>query len=314
MHEDYSIEKLANWQGFITGTVQRFEKGIKGARAQIWIELFPDELEDPRCSKCGLCCESIHDWQVRWVKDLPAWDAQTLLLVHYRRLNCEKCGKHVEDIVWLEPYVRVTKRLAESVARLCNTLPLKQAADFYDLDWHLVKRIHKRYLNRDYPDMDFSDVRILGMDEFAIKKGHCYATVFVDVENSRVLWICEGRSEENITPFFRDILREKGCLHIEAAVMDMWEAFENAVRKWCPHAEIVYDLFHIVKNFGKDVIDRVRIDATQKAEAKVDRKVIKGSKWILLSNKANLRKREDKVKLNELLKTNRDIYKAYVLK
>jgi transposase len=312
--QSYPIEKLADWQGFIAGTVQRFEKGAKSSSPEIWIELWPEQIEMPRCSSCGKECQQVHDWDERWVKDLPAWDAQTHLLVHYRQLKCDCCGVRVEKIDWLEPYARVTSRLAESVARFCDASTIKRAAEFYGLKWDTTKRIHKEYLRRDYPDFDFSDVEIIGMDEFAIKKGHKYATIFVDAENSRVLWVCEGRSEEAITPFFRDILGEKVCGQIRAAVIDMWDAFKNSVNKWCPQAEIVYDLFHIVKNYGKDVIDQVRIDAAAAAD-KDGRKVIKSSKWLLLMNEATVKrqKEEQQIKLSEVLSANRDIFKSHVL-
>jgi len=37
-------------------------------------------------------------------------------------------------------------------------------------------------------------------------------------------------------------------------------AFDLEVRKHCPQAEVVYDLFHIVARFGREVVDRVRVD------------------------------------------------------
>ena len=44
----------------------------------------------------------------------------------------------VERLSWLERYGRVTKRLAEAVARLCEVLPVKQVAEFYGLGWDAV--------------------------------------------------------------------------------------------------------------------------------------------------------------------------------
>ena len=47
---------------------------------------------------------------------------------------------------WLGKWSRVTKRLAESVGRLCEVLAIKHAAAFYGLGWDAVKQIHKAYL------------------------------------------------------------------------------------------------------------------------------------------------------------------------
>jgi len=58
------------------------------------------------------------------------------------------------------------------------------------------------------------------MDEFALHKGHRYATVVVEPLRRQVLWVGEGRSREAIRPFF-EALDEAARLRIKAVVMDM---------------------------------------------------------------------------------------------
>ena len=83
----------------------------------------------------------------------------------------------------------------------------------------------------------------------------------------------------------------------------------------CPKAEIVYDLFHVVAKYAREVIDRVRVDeANRVKEDKAARKVIKGSKWLLLRNRENIENDRDRVKLQELLAANRKLATVYVLK
>lgn len=93
--------------------------------------------------------------------------------------------------------------------------------------------------------------------------------------------------------------------------MDMWEAYEKATRKYCPNAEIVYDQFHIIQNYGK-VIDKVRNMELAKAN-KEQQGVLKGTKYLLLSNRANIRGKR-RVKLDELLKLNKALSTVYILK
>ena len=80
---------------------------------------------------------------------------------------------------WLAPYARVTRRLAEQVARLCAVLPIKHVADFFGVGWETVKAIDAAHLEATLGPIDLTDVRVLAMDEFAIQEGHRYAT---DVE------------------------------------------------------------------------------------------------------------------------------------
>src|SRR6266542_458045 len=102
--------------------------------------------------------------------------------------------------------------------------------------------------------------------------------------------------------------------------MDMSEAYEAETRAHCPQVTIVYDLFHVVAKFAREVIDRVRVDETNRvAQAagpgptRARRRVIKGARWLLLRNKGTLR-RDERVRLQELLAANRRLWVVYVLK
>ena len=155
-------------------------------------------------------------------------------------------------------------------------------------------------------------VRRLMMDEFALHKGQRYATVVACADTHQVVWIGEGRSREAIRPFFAWLgeAREQ----FEAVAMDMNSTFDLEVKDQCPNAEVVYDRFHVVAKYGREVMDRVRVDqANQLRDDKAARKIIKGSRWLLLRNANNL-KPEQAVKLEELLAANASLTTAYLLK
>jgi transposase len=220
----------------------------------------------------------------------------------------------VEYLPWLGKWSRVTKRLAESVGRLCEVLAIKHAAAFYRLGWDAVKQIRKACLAEKLGPVDLSGVDVIAMDEFAIQKGHRYATVIVEPRSKRVLWVGRGRGRQDIRPFF-ELLGEEGRARLQVAAMDMNPAYEEEVRAQCPGAEIVYDLFHVVAKYAREVIDRVRVDeANRLRHDKKARKVIKGSRWLLLRNRRSLTRRKDHVKLDELLSANRKLMTVYVLK
>ena len=309
-----SIEILGEWKGYGIGTVGRFEKGEQGDSPEVWIELIPTAGREQVCTGCGGTVDSVHDTEERWVRDLPILDAETWLLVHRCRLACPRCGPRLEQLDWLPAYSRVTRRLGESVARLCQILPIKHVAEHYDLHWHTVKAIDKAYLKEKLGPVDFAGVEVLVMDEFAIQKGHRYATVVLDAHTKRVLWIGRGRTREAIRPFFR-LLGPEGCSRITAVAMDMNSAYELEVQAHCPQAEVVFDLFHVVAKYGREVIDRVRVDeANRLRDNKKSRQVVKSSRWLLLRNRENLRSKEDRVRLVELLRANRKLLTVYVLK
>ena len=161
---------------------------------------------------------------------------------------------------------------------------------------------------------DLAGVDVIAMDEFAIQKGQRYATVIAEPYTKRVLWVGRGRGRADVRPFFEQ-LGAAGRMRLQAVAMDMNGAYEEEVRAQCPQAEIVYDLFHVVAKYGHEVIDRVRVDeANRLRDDKPARKVIKGSRWLLLRNAENLRREEDRVRLQELLAANRKLATVYVLK
>jgi transposase len=116
-----------------------------------------------------------------------------------------------------------------------------------------------------------------------------------------------------VRPFF-ELLGPDRCGKLKAAVMDMNAGFELEVRRHCPQAAIVFDLFHVVAKYGREVIDRVRVDrANELRTQRPERRVVKGARWLLLKNRESLCDGED-VQLQELLAANRSLFVVYVLR
>ena len=163
-------------------------------------------------------------------------------------------------------------------------MAVKHVGQYLGLSWDRVKGIDKRWLRKRLGPVDLSGIQVLAMDEFAIQKGHRYATVIIDSLKKRVLWIGRGRGREDIRLFFQ-LLGPEGCSRIQAVAMDMSGAYLEEVRLPCPQAQIVHDLFHVVARYGREVIDRVRVDeANRLRHDRRARAVIKGSRWLLLRN------------------------------
>jgi len=269
------IDRLGAWTGYRAGTVQRFEAGVHGPEPEVWIELQPRPDRVKVCDGCGQACHRVHDTAERWVRDLPVFDARTRLLVHRCRLACPRCGPRLD---WLGRHARVTARLAESVARLCGVLPIKHVAEHDGLGWDAVKEIHKAHLEKTLGEPDLDGLEVLAMDEFALHKGHRYATVVIDPTCKRVLWVGVGRDRASIRPFF-EMLGPERCGKIRAVALDMSSAHELEVKAHCPGAEIVFDFFHVVAKYGREVIDRVRVDEANRVRAdRKERRVVKSAR------------------------------------
>jgi transposase len=301
---------LGGWEGY---EVESVEQPRRAGTTWCVIRLRPLPGQRRCCGGCGRAVSAIHDLSERRIRDLPIFEHPVELIVPRLRLACPVCGPKLERLVWLELYARVTARLAASVARLCAVMTVLHVARFYALDWKTVKRIDQRALQRTLGPIDLSEVEIIGLDEFALHRGHRYAIVVVEPSRKRVLWVARGRSRAELRPFF-ELLGPAGCARLKAAVMDMNTAFDLEVRAHCPQAEIVYDLFHVLAKYGREVTDRVRVDqANALRHDQRARHVIKGARWLLLKNRDSLPPDQDQA-LEDLLEANRPLYAAYVMR
>lgn len=303
------ISITGGWEGY---RVVRTTTFGSGNQKRIEVELVALPGPQMLCPKCCARCQGVHETTKRTVRDLPILDAQTHLIVHRRRLFCPNCGPVLESLSWLGKYSRVTQRLADSVAKLCQVLAVKHVAALFGLSWDQVKEIDKRSLEQRFGTVDLSGVEVIGMDEFALQKGHRYATVIVEPYRKEVLYVAKGRGRESIRPFFEK-LGPDGCNQLKAVVMDMNGAFEEEVKANAPQASIVYDLFHVVAKYSREVICRVRnAEIRRLKDDKQSRKVVQGSRWLLLRNYSNLNP-DDKLRLEQLLDANHNLMTVYLL-
>ncbi|QHD53245.1 ISL3 family transposase [Shewanella algae] len=293
---------IALWEGF---------EAVHTEQNQQTLIIHLKPIDNGHCA-CGKPAKAVHDASLRSVSERTILAFQVQLRLPVRRILCPDCGIVREHISWLKPYARQTTLLIEHVEALLKLLPIKHISQLLGLHWHTIKTIDKRRLAREVTEPDWSRVKRLVMDEFALFKGHRYATVVADADTHQVLWIGEGRSRAAIRSFF--VKLGQYCQQIEAVAMDMNTAFDLEVQMHCPQAKVVYDLFHVVAKYGREVIDRVRVDqANQLKHDKPARKRVKRGRWVLLKNRDNLTDKQVGY-LNELLESNKSLMTVYLLR
>ncbi len=186
------------------------------------------------------------------------------------------------------------------------------------MSWHTIKEIDKTYLKQHYSKPRLKDSEYLAIDEFAYKKGHKYKTVVYDLQSGCALYVGEGRKAEALDKFWKR-LKSSGA-KVKAVATDMWEAYWGSVIRNLPGAIVVFDLFHIVKQYNK-CLDDIRIGLYRQETDLNKRRLIKGTKWLLLKNQENLNQEKKSVnqkseadQLAEALSINMPLATAYYLK
>ena len=153
-----------------------------------------------------------------------------------------------------------------------------------------VKRIDKLELKKRYKKPKTQGLKILCVDEISIRKHHHYLTIIANYLTGQVIGVVKNRDYEALYKFLKNQLPVEVRNNIKAVAMDMWDPYIKAFKEQCPKALIVFDTFHVIAGFSM-VIDKIRNIEYRKANSNT-RKLIKGSRFLLLKNPQNLRPEE----------------------
>ena len=267
-----------------------------------------------RCVCCGSRQVTLHGTETQTLRTLPIGSRPVFLVLHLHDLHCRKCGAiRQEDRIVAAPMKRYTKAFGRFVLGLCKKMTISDVARHLGMGWHTVKGILKEHLEKRAARRSWRRVKRVAIDEIAIRKGHRYMTVIVDLTTGELLFTAEGRDHTCLKPFFHRLSRAGAKL--EAIAVDMSHAYRKAIRDFGPPGVVVvHDRYHLVSAMNH-VIDKVR-RSEQNRQEEEGKKFIKGSRYLLLYAKENLAKKppEKQERLERLLEANEILNKVYLLK
>ncbi len=152
-------------------------------------------------------------------------------------------------------------------------------------DTRLWRVIH-HYVGEAREAMDASGVTRVAIDETAAARGHTYISLFVDIDQARVLFATQGKDAATVAAFAEDLRAHHATPEqVEEVCIDMSPAFIKGTAESLPNAHVTFDRFHAMKIVNQ-AVDRVR-----RAEQKVQH-ALKGTRYIWLRNPANLSQRQ----------------------
>ena len=241
----------------------------EGTEAVVLFESRKD-TKNVLCPVCGGKTE-IHSKRSIHLKDMPIWYGVRMGVCFIFHRYCCRCCQNMfsEEIPVKYPGTRITKRAAEWVKALLKVkMSIRAVQDITGIHWDTVRRIHKELMQGELEKRAVQlksegyKPRYLAVDEFAIHKGHTYATCVMDLERGDILWVGKGRSKADFQKFFDDVPFDM-LSEVAAVAMDMNASYHLLVEEHLPQAKIVYDRYHMQAQFGKEVLGVVRL-----AEAK----------------------------------------------
>jgi len=277
------------------------------------IEIEPRKNSRGVCSGCGHPSATYDTQPEREYEYVPIWGIAVFFLYRPRRVSCADCGVRVEQVPWAVGKHRLTSRYAWFLSMWAKRLSWKETAEAFSTSWHHVYRSVEMAVAWGLANRPLADIRSIGIDEIAWRKGHKYQTLVyqIDAGKKRLLWIGDDRKEETLQRFF-DEFGEARSAALEYVCSDMWRAYLKVIAERASQAVHILDRFHIVSQLSK-AIDEVRAGEARQMKQDGYEPLLTNTRWLLLKNPENLTESQA-VKLKDLLQYNLKSVRSYLLK
>jgi transposase len=298
---------------------------LRRLRALEVLEDLPERLEVlvedtrsvVRCGHCGFRTRAVHDRRRIRVTDLTYGGRPTTLVWLRRRFRCEECGER-----FLEPchpeFVRnrvtwITRRLARSLVRDVDRLPIRELSRRWGLGWHFIMGLVASWSTMVVEERRRRRCRVLMVDETSLRRGHRYVTVLINGETGEGLGVVKHRDANALNGF----LAQQGhrwLKGVKVVVTDGSESYRSAIRDRLGHATHVVDRFHVARWFAAGLIEvRRRIQRIgDKGSRPAYHPEIFRSRYLQL-RRADRLEPEARARLETILTTDPDLAQAWEL-
>jgi transposase len=270
-------------------------------------------VEAAICPLCQAATATIKEHKDRCVRNLDLLGMRTFVHFQIRRFECEQCGhRFTEELQAVEWRRHQTLRFEQTVYRHCLQSDKKAVAKEFHLSQSTVFGIFKRHAKRIQRDQSTSGiVRILGIDEIAIKKRHKrFALVLSDLERRCVIAVLPSREQAELKRWFATLPQEQ-IRAIRVVSMDMWRPYRTFVERHFPKADIVADRFHVMRQLN-DQLSKARRQIQRRADEST-KAALKGCRWLLVRNRDSLSETQ-RQQLQVALEADSQLREAYLLK
>ncbi|HYN44471.1 MAG TPA: ISL3 family transposase [Candidatus Limnocylindrales bacterium] len=274
------------------------------------------------CHKCGGFITDFYGYSPSiTLRHLPILGRQVEICIRPQRYQCQECaGKPTttQKLGWYEHRSPHTQAFEQHILLACVNSTVLDVGIKEGISYEAVRGIIDRYIAKGVDWELIKKLKVIGIDEIALKKGHQdFATIITGRIDGKtvILGVLADRKKETVKQFLMSIpkrLRRE----VRFVCCDMYIGFVNAAREvFGKKVRIVVDRFHVAKLYGKglDELRKKELERLRKTLPKEQYKELEGVMWILRKRPSDLMS-EEQEKLNKLFEHSPLLKKAYALK
>jgi len=264
------------------------------------------------CTHCGALSTALHQEEQRCIRHLDVWGKRTFLHFLARRFRCEQCGRtFAEELPFVDSHRRQSTVFEKHVHQSCLASTCKAVAVREALSHSTTREIFNRWAALKEKASVAGATRVLGIDEISLKKRHKqFVLVISDIARKCILAVLPDREKKTLEQWI-ETLSPPERASIQFVSIDMWAPYHQAARNKLPHAKVVADRFHVMKQLNTR-LTQLRTEY-QKGLPPEMRSVIKGSRWVLVRNRSELSPMEE-AQLTQILELSPELRTLYLLK
>ena len=260
------------------------------------------------CPACGAADQSVHDTRPRQWRHLNFFQFQAFINADVPRTRCSSCeATSTVPVPWARKGSGFTLMFEAFALTLARQMPVKAIEQIFGVADDRLWRVIEHHVDTARSVECYDEVKRVGIDETASRRGQHYITVAHDLDVGRIVFACEGRDKTTIARFVEDLVAHGGSArNITDACTDMSAAYIAAVGEYLPHAELSFDPFHVVA-LGNKAVDEVRREEVKQESS------LKGLRWVTLKDAAKLSEKQI-TELHYLTRSNLKTARAWRIK
>ena len=274
------------------------------------------------CHKCGGKATQFHEHEKPLsLRHLPLCGRAVILRLRPKRYRCTHCDGGVtttERQDWYDAKSGCTQACAEFLLLELVNSTVQDVACKHGVTYDVVRGVLQRYVRGEVDWDAIKTLRILGLDEISLLKGHGDFVTIVSAQDQQgqplVLAVLKGREKKTVVEFLKTIPARLQKT-VQEVCSDLYEGFLGAVEEVLPNAQLVADRFHVTKLYraAVDTLRKVEMKELKSLLKKEEFAHLKGVLWALRKNSENLEP-EEKETLDLLFECSPELRQAYRLR